>query len=135
MLPGGNSFSVNQSYKDPAGDEKFNIMTPRHSIDVSAMECDTSVIGGLSANTANEILMGLEDGGAAGTGTTDIATENGGSGGWTDVTPKSLTMSTSASDLDADDWVNLVYNEEGSVAPAGETWHMSFVYGVPGGIF
>lgn len=122
-------------YADPTADDNFNAWSPRHLLDVSAMETEAAIVGGLAAHASNQVALGLEDGGAAGTGTTDIATEIGGDTVvWTDNTPKTMVMSTSASDVDADDWVNVVYNESGTVAPAGFSIHSSYVLGVPAGI-
>ena len=71
-----------------------------------------------------------------GTGTTDIGTAVASSSDdFTDVTPRAVTASTSASDLDADDYVNFHIDETGTVsAVTGIHIMMNYVTGVPGGI-
>lgn len=104
-------------------------------IDVSAMEVESHVVDGLAGNASHHFSLGVEDGDATGTGTTDIDTAVGGSAGWTADTPKTHTMSTSAADLDADDWINLSYDETGTPGSTGGIGvNINFVYGVPGGI-
>ena len=119
----------------PTADERFNAVTVRQPVDVSGMEVESDVVNGQAASASNTITLGVEDGGAAGTGTTNIDTPVGGTGGWTADTPKTHTMATSVSDLDADDWVNLHYDEAGTPASTGGI-HVSlaWVTGIPGGI-
>jgi hypothetical protein len=125
--------SVSFQVPDTAGDERMNIARVKRTVDVSAMSAMTSLAGGLGASASALAVVGLEDGGTTGTGTTDIDTPAGDSDGWTDVTAKVHTMSTSASDLDADDYLNIHIDETGSIAPARWGSHASWVDGVPGG--
>jgi hypothetical protein len=43
-------------------------------------------------------------------------------------------MSTSASDINPDDWINGDYDETGTLTPVAASMHLSFVFGVPGGV-
>ena len=134
-FPYNASVSSNQYNRDtPTADQRYQLVTVPSPVDVSSMECESHVVDGLAAATG-EITLGVEDGGATGTGTTDLDTPVGGTGGWTADTPKAHTMSTTASDLDADDWVNVDYNEAGTPGSTGGIgFNVNFVYGVPGGI-
>ena len=111
--------SVSFQVPDTADDERMNIARVKRTVDVSAMSAMTSLAdgSGLSASASNLAVVGLEDGGTTGTGTTDIDTPAGDSDGWTDITAKVHTMSTSASDLDADDYLNIHIDESGTIAP------------------
>tara|TARA_R100000808_G_scaffold1038_4_gene4928 strand:+ start:6687 stop:7112 length:426 start_codon:yes stop_codon:yes gene_type:complete len=119
-----------------AADERINIGRVTAPVDVSAIESVVGVTGGLSANGSNYLSLGPEDGGSTGTGTTDIGTAVASSStDFTDVTPRAVTASTSASDLDADDYVNFHIDETGNVsAVTGIHIMMNYVTGVPGGI-
>jgi len=127
--------SVSFQIPDTAGDERMNIARVKRTVDVSAMSAMTSLAdgSGLSASASNLAVVGLEDGGTTGTGTTDIDTPAGDSDGWTDITAKVHTMSTSASDLDADDYLNIHIDESGTIAPVRWSNYASWVDGVPGG--
>lgn len=119
----------------PAADQRWPLVEVPHPVDVSAMEVDSYVGDGLSPAAADTVLLGVEDGGADGTGSTDIDTPAGGTEGWTADTPKAHVMSTAASDLDVDDWVNLSYDEGGTPAAfAGIGVAANFIFGIPGGI-
>ena len=119
----------------PSADQRFNVTTVPFPVDVSTMEVESSVVDGLGAHASNIITLGVEDGGSDGTGTTNIDTPVGGTGGWMADTPKAHTMSTTASDLDAGDWVNLHFDEGGTPGTTGGiAVNINFVSGVPGGI-
>ena len=135
-FPYNASISSNQYNRDtPAVDQRFQVVTVPQPVDVSSMEVESHVCDGLAAHATNIITMGVEDGGAAGTGTTDIDTPIGGTGGWTADTPATHTMLTTVSDIDADDWINLHYDEGGTPGTTtGIGVNINFAYGVPGGI-
>jgi hypothetical protein len=118
----------------PTADEAWNHFSPRHDIDVSAIEAEGAVVGGVASHASNKAALNFNDGGAAGTGTTNLATDLGDSDGFTDVTPQSFTMSTSASDINPDDWINGDYDESGTLTPVAVSMHLSYVFGVPGGV-
>jgi hypothetical protein len=128
-----NEHSENMFIWAPTADEAWNHFSPRHDIDVSAIEAEGIVVGGVAAG-ANEATLNFNDGGATGTGTTNLATDLGDTEGFTDVTPEAFTMSTSASDINPDDWINGDYDETGTLTPVAASMHLSFVFGVPGGV-
>ena len=133
-LAGYNIMQVTGQFGDPTADEHMNLARVPQGVDVSAMEVEFSVVGGLSADTGDIIKQNIDDGGATGTGTTNLATDVGDSDGWTNDTPQAATMSSTASDLDADDYLDWDYDETGTVAPKGITVMAAFVHGVPGAI-
>ena len=121
--------------KDPTADEKFNVFEAYiEALDVSAIVLYGAVVGGIAASAADQIALGVEDGGAAGAGTVSICTNEGGTEVWTDLTPRQVVMSTTVDDVDKGDWINGVYDEAGTVAPAGFSLHLQGTYGIPGGI-
>jgi hypothetical protein len=127
--------SAGYSAATPSADQRFNVVTIPQPVDVSGMEVESDVVDGLAAHATNIITLGVEDGGASGTGTTNIDTPIGGTGGFTADTPVAHTMSTSADDLDADDWVNFHFDEGGTPGTTGGVHvNINFVYGIPGGI-
>ena len=118
-------------------DARLNIGRVTQAVDVSGIETQISFAGGLAASGSNYQVIGPEDGGTAGTGTTDIGTAlSSASTAWTDLTPRAVTASTSADDLDADDYVNLHIDETGTVGATitGINMFMNYVYGIPGGV-
>ena len=122
---------------DPAGDERLNAFEALHEdIDVSAITGYIIVTGGYAATATNNITGNINDGGAAGIGTTDLGTTPDGTAGFTDLTPRAITMSTTLADVDKGDWINWDYDENGTptLATVGFGWHMASTYGVPGGV-
>ena len=119
-----------------AADERINVGRVSQPVDVSAIKTVVGVTGGLAANGSNYVALGPEDGGSAGTRTTDIGTAvTSASTAFTDLTPRAVTASTSAGDLDADDYINLHIDETGSVsAVTGIYMFSEYVQGLPGGI-
>ncbi len=87
----------------------------------------------LAAGTANYWEGHLENGGTAGTGTTAITANLGGTAaggtapGWTANTPQAYTVSEGT--LASGEWVNLDYDETGTVTP-DITIIMNVVYGI-----
>ena len=122
---------------DPAGDEISNGFEALHeALDVSALTGYVCVVGGYAAVATNNITGNIRDGGAAGAGTTNIATTPPGTAGFTDLTPRALTMSTPLADVDKGDWIDWSYDENGTptLATKGFDWHLTGTYGVPGGV-
>jgi len=120
--------------ESPTADQRWNLVTVPHVTDPTGFECESYVGDGLAAATG-EVTVGIEDGGATGTGTTDLDTPVGGTGGWTADTPKAHTILAAAADIDADDWVNFHYDETGTPAAyAGLGVNLNYVYGSPAGI-
>lgn len=119
----------------PTDDQRYQIVTVPAVLDPSGIEAEVCVVDGLAAHASNTITLGIEDGGATGTGTTDLDTPVGGTGGWTADTPVALTILAAAADLEADDWLNGHYDEAGTPGTTGGiAFGVNFVYGTPAGI-
>ena len=123
-------------YADPAADEKVNMFEAFvDGIDISSIVAYGSIPGGVAASAADQVGLGLENGGALGAETVDISTEEGpDTEVWTDLTPRQFVMKTTVVDVDKGDWVNMVYNESGTVTPKGFSIHVQGTYGIPGGV-
>ena len=137
-FPYKSMLSENMSWLgDPGGDEIANGFEALHEdVDVSALTLYVIVTGGYAATATNNITGTAQDGGATGIGTTSLGTGPAGTAGFTNVTPKVITMNTTLADVDKGDWINWHYDENGTptLATVGFGWHMSGTYGVPGGV-
>ncbi len=127
-----------QVRSDPAGDEVYNLFEALHdAIDVSALTGYGSTMFTVGAAAAGIIGMSFIDGGAAGAGSTNLASTKAGlTAGWTDVTPRAPTFSTTLADVDKGDWINTDYDETATptAATTGYGHHLAGTYGVPGGV-
>lgn len=136
MFPYNAHNMVVNNVADPEGDLRYNLAEVNsQGVDISAMEVDSSSTATVASHASNTVTSSIEDGGAGGTGTTDLDTTVGGANtAWTALTPKAHTMSTSGSDLDVDDWINASYDENGTVAPGAVGMHANYCFGIPGSI-
>lgn len=72
-----------------------------------------------NASGTHYYSVNLNNGGTAGTATTSVSGTSGGTAGWTALTPTAISITSAAlGEFSAGQWVNLVYDEEGTVAPA-----------------
>jgi len=128
-----NPWNVSMIMSDPTATQSYNLFKVPHAVDISqGIEGAFSIVDGEAANSSNNCSLDLDDGGATGNGTTSILSAAvGSSTGWDDLTPKALAGGT-GSDLDANDYVNAVYTETGTVTNGGLGVHLLGVYGVPG---
>lgn len=122
-----------------------NILSVPAVVDVSGLEYsfgvafDSAGAAGLGASTASASLftVDLRDGGASGDNTTvtKLGTDVSSSTAFVDTVPRDATGS-SATDLDADDWVNLgITNQPTTVAGAAVIdVAVAYIYGKPGAI-
>lgn len=128
-LPGGVGLN------DPAADARAQSNRVPVPVDVSGMEAAFSIGAARTSSGSDYLSIGIEDAGSTGAGTTDLHTAVGGTGvAWVANTIQAATMSTSASDLDADDVIGVSWDENGTVTPLTISALISFVYGIPGGI-
>jgi len=113
-------------------------------VDVSGMEFSFNVyadgISGkptLEASTGSVVSVTLSDGGATGDATTVavLATATTNTVAWSDTVPRDVSGS-SATDLDADDWVNFhITANVATVAGIGQMdVALAYIYGKPGAI-
>jgi len=102
-------------------------------VDCSGMEFSFAFTDTHAAASASVFTVAVHDGGSAGTSTGVIlgAITNSPSSGtaWTSITPRS-SAGTTTTDLDADDFVNLV-TVTGGTAASDLTVMVSYVYGKP----
>jgi hypothetical protein len=122
-----------------------NIISVPGVVDVSGMEMSFGVafdslgVAGLGASTADASLLSvtLADGGPTGDATTTavLATAITSSAAFVDTVPRDVA-GTSATDLDADDWVNFQVTAQPTTVAGGGAIDVNFayIYGKPGAI-
>lgn len=121
-----------------------NFLSVPAVVDVSGMEYSFAVFAdsisgapGLAAGTASAASLALSDGGATGDNTTvaALATAITSTTAFVDTVPRDVT-GTTATDLDADDWVNFhVTVATTTTAGVGQAEvALAFIYGKPGSI-
>jgi hypothetical protein len=72
----------------------------------------------LAGGTDNYYSVNLLNGGTAGTATTSVSGTAGGTGGWTADTPVTISITSPAlGTFTAGQWVQINYDETGTVAP------------------
>lgn len=101
-------------FDDPAGD--LTVAAFR-APEVGATILRAAVVPSATfdADGSNHYTVSLLDGGAAGTGTTAMASVGGASVDWTANTAAAMTVTADA--VDGSDWVMVKYDETGTVAP------------------
>lgn len=101
-------------YGDPEADNNIPLLVCPQ--DLTIVSAKATVMDDVAANTANYFSLTLVDGGADGSGTSEISDAIGGTAGWTGLTPKSFTMVEDNNEhrLDSGDVVVLKYDEEGT---------------------
>jgi hypothetical protein len=113
-------------------------------VDVSGMEYsiyvradNSSGKAGIGAGTASAASLALVDGGPTGDATTTalLAAVLTSTVEWEDTVPRDVT-GTSATDLDADDWVNFQVSAQPTTTPGVSQADVSltYIYGKPGAI-
>jgi hypothetical protein len=122
-----------------------NLLSVPGVVDVSGMEYSFGVahdglgVAGLGVSTADASLLtiALSDGGPTGDNTTIslLATGITSSTAFVDTVPRDVT-GTTATDLDADDWVNFHVTTQPTTVTGGGAIDVvvSYVYGKPGAI-
>ena len=98
--------------EDPAADQVYPLWRAPAACEV--MSAYATVVDDVSASTANFFSVQLINGGTAGTATTAISDEIGGTAGWASVVPKTLTMTATGKNLAAGEVVKLDYDETGT---------------------
>lgn len=100
---------------DPGQDAKIPVLRVPDDHVYTIEKAYAQLDRNLSGSTANYVAVNLENGGTAGTGTTDIGTAAGGTAGWTANTPKEITITDGSGDLTEGQWLVADYAETGSV--------------------
>jgi hypothetical protein len=126
----GSRESVTVFLPDGAGDEKFPIFVAPSDHSITIEKATFVIPGGLSASTANFLQVSLENGGAAGTATTDLGGTAGGTVGWSDNVPLSFSPAAGSGQLTAGQVLVLDWAETGTIAPVGLAVTIEYVHGL-----
>ncbi len=117
---------------DPAGDEKFPIFVAPSDHTVTIEKATFLMRGGVAANTANYLEISLENGGTAGTATTDLGGTVGGTIGFSDNVPQSFAPAAGSGRLLAGQVLVLDWNEilTGPNTALGVSVTIEYVHGL-----
>lgn len=126
----GSRESVTVYLPDGAGDEKFPVFVAPSDHSITIEKATFIVPGGLSASTSAYLEVSLENGGTAGTATTDLGGTAGGTIGWTDNVPLSFSPAAGSGRLTAGQVLVLDWAETGSIAPTGLSVTIEYVHGL-----
>jgi hypothetical protein len=157
MFPTLNAFSVSRlvaktgistatGFGNRLSTGQFNLFSVPGVVDVSGMEFSMGVAydstgntPGLvaSTNSASSTTVTFSDGGPTGDATAahSLFTAISATTAWTTHVPRDVT-GTSATDLDADDWVNFRVTVESTTVSGANAFDLAvaYVYGKPGSI-
>lgn len=115
---------------DPGADKRVPLLKVPTGQTYTVEGCYVVPDTTLAASTADYYQCSLENGGAAGTAQTNIGGTAGGTAGWTANTPKEITVTAGSGDLTEGQYLNLKYDEEGTIAPGRFTVIVEYVNGV-----
>ena len=122
--------SVTVYLPDPGADEKFPIFVAPSDHSITVEKVSFVVTGGLAASVLHYVQLSCENGGVAGTATSDLGGTAGGTLGWTDMVPQSFAPAAGSGRLLAGQVLVLDYAETGTVAPAGISVTVEYVHGL-----
>ena len=97
---------------DPAADDVYPVMQVPTGRQFTLLGARAAVPNDVAAATDNYFTVALQNGGTAGTSTTDVAAAIGGTAGWAACVWKAFTLSTD--ELTAGQSLNLAYDETGT---------------------
>ena len=103
--------SVSVFLPDAGGDEKYPIFVAPSDHSVTIEKATFLMRGGVAGNTADFLELSLENGGTAGTATTNLGGTVGGTIGFTDNVPQSLTPAAGSGRLLAGEVLVIDWNE------------------------
>jgi len=113
--------------EDPAADQVYPVWRAPAACEIKSAYA--TVVDDVAASTANYFKLKLLNGGAAGTATTAISDEIGGTAGWTGLTPKTFTMTATGKNVAAGEMVVLNYDETGTGTFGALNVQLDVVYG------
>ena len=125
--------TITATIADPTADARYPIFrVPAGAGQCQVLEAVAYTDTTLAEGDTNFVKLTLQDGGAAGTGTTTVGAEidnlaTGSHGAWTAATPKAFTISEVL--LDEGDYLTLKYDEGGTVAGLNWTVIVSYIQG------
>lgn len=122
--------SISVIIADPSASEKQVIFVAPSDRNVTIEKATFFIAGGVSASTANYVECSLENGGTAGTATTDLGGTAGGTAGWVDNVPQSFSPAAGSGKLTAGQVLVFDYAETGTVSPARITAVVEYVDGI-----
>ena len=124
--------SITVFLPDPAGDEKFPIFVAPSDHSVTIEKASFLMRGGVTANTANYLLLSLENGGTAGTATTNMGGTAGGTIGFSDNVPQTVTPAAGSGRLLAGQVLVVDWNEilTGPNTALGVSVTIEYVHGL-----
>jgi len=113
--------------EDPAADQVYPVWRAPAACEIKGAYATTA--DDVAASTADYFKVKLMNGGTAGTATTAISDEIGGTAGWTGLTPKTFTMTSTGKNLTAGQVVTLNYDETGTGTFGVLNIQLDVVYG------
>ena len=124
--------SITVFLPDTAGDEKFPIFVAPSDHSVTIEKASFLMRGGVTANTANYLLLSLENGGTAGTATTNMGGTAGGTIGFSDNVPQTVTPAAGSGRLLAGQVLVVDWNEilTGPNTALGVSVTIEYVHGL-----
>ncbi len=124
--------SITVFLPDPAGDEKFPIFVAPSDHSVTIEKASFIMRGGSTASTANYLELSLENGGTAGTATTNMGGTAGGTIGFSDNVPQTVTPAAGSGRLTAGQVLVVDWNEvlTGPSAALGVSVTVEYVHGL-----
>ena len=112
---------------DPAGDDILPLWRAPAACEIKSAYA--TVANAVAGHTENYFTLQLRNGGAAGTATTSISDEVGGTAGWSALTPVVFTMTSTGKNLAAGDLVELDYDETGTGTFTAMVVQLDVVFG------
>lgn len=97
---------------DPGADQVYPIWRAPKACEIKSAYAMTA--DDVAASTTDYFSVQLLNGGTAGTATTAISNAIGGTAGWTGLTPKEFTLTSTGKNVDAGEVVTLKYDENGA---------------------
>jgi len=117
-IAGYNTHITTMRFPDQTGSETFALFKAP-SVGATILSAYIVPTATFDADGSNYYSVALQDGGAAGTGTTAMGSVGGASVDFTADTAAALTMTSDS--VDGGDWVRVAYAETGTVAPGDIT--------------
>jgi hypothetical protein len=115
---------------DPGQDAKIPLLKVPddhvYTVEAAVASTDRATV----AHATNIFTLQLQNGGSAQAGTDAISDAIGGTGGWAANTAKNFAITAGAGDLTAGQWLMLVYDEGGTVAPGEIVVTIEYVDGI-----
>ena len=112
-------------FEDATADESWLVWRAPAALEIKRAYAVTTATTAPSGT--DYFSVQLQSGGTDGTGSAAASAAMGGTGGWTADTPVAATMSEGT--LAAREWLKVVYDEAGTVAPGDVTVTIDYVLG------